>query len=257
MIITLTTDFGYRDGFPAVMKGAILSINKDLNIIDISHDVPVFDVASAAWLLANSFSWFPPGTVHIAVVDPGVGTGRRAVAMAGDGHFFVGPDNGIFTGVLARLSSVETVELRPGAYTLKDVSNTFHGRDVFAPVAAHLASGVTLYEIGEPISVDQMVSLELKAPTKAGSELVGQVVYVDKFGNLITNIPADSVQKSDKVFVAAHEVGSFGTAYLHVSAGKTCAIVGSHGYLEVAVCMGNAAASLNANIGTPVVVRSG
>jgi len=198
-VITLTTDFGYEDSYVAAMKGVILTINPRAIIVDVTHAVPPQNVQAGAFALMGAAPYFAKGTVHVAVVDPGVGTERRAIAMQSAGQFFVGPDNGVLTLAaqahnlrrklaLVRLSStIKAVHLLNAAYWLTEVSSTFHGRDIFAPVAAHLSNGEPLDNFGLPI--EDYALIELTSPTERDDALLGEIMYVDRFGNLITNVP--------------------------------------------------------------------
>jgi hypothetical protein len=192
-IVTVTTDFGTRDGYVAAMKGVILSIAPDATIVDISHEIMPQGVAEGAFVLAQAAHWFPPGTVHLVVIDPGVGGPRRAVAVETGRHRFVAPDNGVLTQALHGEDVIAAVSLtRPRYWRAREPSATFHGRDIFAPVAAHLATGVALSAVGEAMPVDDLETLAASRPVEhPDGSIVGQIIHVDRFGNLISNIPAD------------------------------------------------------------------
>ena len=187
-IITLLTDFGTRDAYAASMKGVILSIAPDARIIDITHEVPPQDIVEGAWTLASAYRWFPAGTVHVAVVDPGVGSARRAIAARAGAWTFVAPDNGVLAWALDGAGDVRAVELADTRWFQPGVSSTFHGRDIFAPVAAHLASGVALDELGP--RVDDLVALPVASPHVTPERITCEVVHVVLFGNAITNLDA-------------------------------------------------------------------
>jgi S-adenosyl-L-methionine hydrolase (adenosine-forming) len=251
-VITLTTDFGAHDGYVAAMKGVILGIAPGVSLVDISHEVAPQDVAGAAYLLAGVYRFFPPATVHLIVVDPAVGTARRALAARAGEHLFVAPDNGVLTPVFDATLEVEVVSLSNAGYWRREVSHTFHGRDIFAPVAAHLASGVPLEALGTPVR--DPVRLDLPAPRSFGGTVEGTVVWVDHFGNLVSNIPADVLVPGEtyRVTVGRLMVTGLFTTYAQVRAGQPLALVGSHGFIEVAVREGSAAEMAGAARGAMV-----
>jgi S-adenosylmethionine hydrolase len=255
--ITLLTDFGLTDTFVGVMKGVMLSVCPGATLVDLTHAVPPQDVAAGARALLQAVPFFPRGTVHVAVVDPGVGTARRGLAVGFDGGFLVGPDNGLLAPAMDVLGAVEVVVLDNAAFHLPVVSSTFHGRDVFAPVAAHLARGVPLRALGTPAS--SWVRLALPQPGQVGSALVGQVVAVDAFGNLVTNLRAEQVQRLARpVFhVASMRVEGLSATFGSVSAGKGVAYVGSDGVVELAVNRGHAARVWGVKAGDAVKVTEG
>ena len=276
-VITLTSDFGLRDGFVAAMRAAILGILPDASIVDISHDVPPQDVAQGAFIVGTTCPRFPEGTVHVAVVDPGVGTDRRPVVLMAGGHVYVAPDNGLLTYILSahgaggypqqlgreggfgtptRLPVPEVCSaylLNRDAYWLAPVSRTFHGRDIFAPVAAHIASGVRPGDAGEP--VDTLTYLNLLHPVREEDAIHGRVIYVDGFGNLATNLVAREMEET-KVVVEIGGQRIFGLSDSYAAGGGLLAIAGSHGYLEIALTNGSAARRLRAAVGTGVTVTT-
>jgi len=255
-IVTLCTDFGTADGYVASMKGVILSIAPEARLVDITHQVPRHSVTQAAFVLGSAFSWFPPGTVHLAVVDPGVGGERRGVAVCFRSHYFVAPDNGLLSRVLAGEDPFDAVVLTQSAYWLPEVSHTFHGRDIFAPVAAHLANGVPLSSLGEPVA--DLVRLELPVPRRReDGAIVAQVIHVDSFGNLVTNIPAGMLPERGRrrITVGGITVPGLSTTYSSVDAGDALALVGSHENLEIAVREGSAANVLGVGVGAQVLVE--
>jgi S-adenosylmethionine hydrolase len=259
-IITLTTDFGIADGYVGAMKGVILSITPDATITDITHSIPPQDVAAAGHVLASAAPYFPAGTIHVAVVDPGVGTDRRALAVETARGFFIGPDNGVLCPSLAAARAVDAatgevldataIALTNPAYFKESVSATFHGRDVFAPVAAHIARRVTLAELGSRI--DRVDCADPDPPLRIGGTLLGRVVHIDHFGNAITNVRAEKLPRSP--LVKAGETELLGLAP-HYQAAPIIALVGSTGLLEISVRDGSAAKDLGLRVGDEVSVR--
>lgn len=253
-VITLLTDFGSRDGFAGVMKGVILSIAPAVCVVDISHKVPSQDIHSGCLLLETSFSYFPKGSIHVAVVDPGVGSGRRGLVIESRGSFFVGPDNGIFTPVLegAQIHSIENPR-----FMLEPVSLTFHGRDIFAPVAAHLSLGHRLEEFGPSVKDPQC--LHLAEPLVSSKEIEGVVLYIDHFGNLITNFRTACLRSLPwPRVVAVLEDGSqwpLKGTYSDVSPGQPCAVIGGFDRLELSIFLGSAEDKSGAKAGSRVWLR--
>lgn len=250
--ITLLTDFGTADGYVAAMKGVIASIAPDALVDDASHDVPPGDVVAAAHALARYWRLYPPGTVHVVVVDPGVGSERRAIAVQAAEQYFVAPDNGVLTPVLDA-EGAEVRALEAPAYRRPDVSSTFHGRDVFAPAAAYLACGVPIARLGPPVL--DPIRLEAPAPTRDGAGVRGLVVHVDRFGNLVTNIPGAWVEDAGEVLVAGRSAGPVRRTYADVAPGELLALVGSNGSVEIAVRDGSAAERLGIGRGAEVRVE--
>lgn len=252
VVVTLTTDFGLRDPYVAEMKGVILGLTGSVHLIDVTHDVPRHDITEGALALEAVAPFFPAGTIHLAVVDPGVGTARRGIAIAAGGQVFVGPDNGLFTPFLA--DDWRAFELASPDHRLTTVSRTFHGRDVFAPAAAHIARGLALERLGPPVT--DPVRLAWPRARKLAGTVAGTVVHVDRFGNLVTSIPADAVEAlppGAMIRVAGRVVPLVGT-YADLAPGRAGALVGSRNRLEIAVREGSAAARLGARRGTPVVI---
>jgi S-adenosyl-L-methionine hydrolase (adenosine-forming) len=244
-LITLLSDFGLNDIYVGVMKGVIAQINPALTLIDLTHQIPPQNITAAQFNLLNAYPYFPAGTVHVAVVDPGVGGARRSIAVELTDGFLVGPDNGLFTGLLAQRSVLQVVELTNSEYWRNaSPSCTFHGRDIFAPVAAHLASGVPLTKLGTPIQPETLVQLPLATYTQTTNGYLGKVQYIDRFGNVITNIPGTAVQdKSWSVLVGKRTIPGCRT-YSGVAANQPLALIGSHGWVEIAVNGGDAAFQL-------------
>jgi S-adenosyl-L-methionine hydrolase (adenosine-forming) len=252
-IITLLTDFGLADPYVGMMKGAALSVNPSATLVDLTHEVPPQDVATGAFLLAHAAGYFPPGTIHVAVVDPGVGSRRRPIAVAADDQVFVGPDNGLLSLALRSRRRRRAVVLRDVRYFWRERSHTFHGRDLFAPVAAHLSLGVALGELGPPAG--RLVSLPWPRPRTRGRRIHGAILLVDRYGNLITNI--DHRQLGARVMIVAgqHRWRRIVDAYADAAPGEPLALVDSYGLLELAVRDGSAAERLGLRRGDPVTVE--
>ncbi|HEU4828085.1 MAG TPA: SAM-dependent chlorinase/fluorinase, partial [Gemmatimonadales bacterium] len=234
-LITLLTDFGTTDAYVAEMKGRILSLAPEAQLVDVSHTLAPGDVRAAAYIMGRVWQQFPEGTVHLAVVDPGVGTDRHALAVSAHGHFFIGPDNGILSSVIrdARVS-VAILPIPDG------VSSTFHGRDVFAPAAAALSCGSGLGEIGE-VFRGVPVRIATREPYHEGKTLIGEVIYVDRFGTLVTNFTAENLPDYASVEIEGVEVGKLRRTYGDVPTGGLVAYLGSAGDVEIAVRDGSAA----------------
>jgi S-adenosylmethionine hydrolase len=245
----MLSDFGYSDSYVGQMKAALLAIAPAISLVDITHAVPPQDVFAGAFLLWSAVEAFPPGSVHLAVVDPGVGSSRRSdAARSLRGDTFVGPDNGLLVPALERLGGcAEAVELREARFWRAQPSSTFHGRDIFAPVAAHLALGVPLRELGPTVELSRPFSL----PVADG--LAGEVLHVDGYGNLITNIPAARLPERFCVSLRQHSIPTL-AFYAAARPGELLALVGSSGLLEISVRDGSAAAVLGVGRGEPVVV---
>jgi S-adenosylmethionine hydrolase len=253
-VVTLLTDFGTRDPFVGVMKGAILKRSTRLTIVDLSHAIEPQQVGAGAFWLAQAYPWFPDGTVHVAVVDPGVGTVRRAVVGRAAGHLFVAPDNGLFEVVARRATDFEAREIDTERLGLRPTSRTFHGRDLFAPVGALLASGAVAFDAVGP-TCTLAATTHVPEPVLGGKSAEGCVVVVDRFGNLLTNLtpaafPAGGPQR---VSVLGHDLAVVGT-FADVPSGALAALIGSFGQLELFVRNGSAARVLGAQRGTPVGV---
>lgn len=242
-IITLLTDFGLVDPYVAMMKGVILSINPNAVIVDISHSIMTGGIAQASDMIKETYPFFPRGTVHIAVVDPGVGSDRRLLGIEAEGHFFVGPDNGIFWPIIKDYKKALAIQLTEKRYFLPHVTSTFHGRDVFAPVAAHLSLGEDLMQMGARIY--NPVEITLPSPTVTGDSLYGEITRIDNFGNLITNIRRqgleDFLKKSKPViYIGNLEIRKIADTYFDVEGGEPLALINSSGLLEIAVNLGRA-----------------
>lgn len=242
-IITLLSDFGLSDPYVAQMKGVILSFNPKALLVDITHEIPPGAIFEAARMIRETYRFFPPGTIHVGVVDPGVGSGRRLVALEADGHAFVGPDNGLLWLVLQIAGESRIVHLKESRFFLSPVSPTFHGRDVFAPVAAHLSMGVEIEEMGDLISDPR--PLLFPTPRRQGEWLHGQIIHVDRFGNLISNIESEELLRFlgssiPSIHVGTLNIRGLNRIYSDVEEGQPLAFINSSNLLEVAVNMGRA-----------------
>ena len=256
-MITLTTDFGLSDHFVGTMKGVILGICPDARIVDISHDVGAYGIAEGAFLVAQAYRYFPRGTVHVIVIDPGVGTSRRAIVAEAAGQRFVAPDNGVLSFIYAR-EKHKVRGITAEKYFLKNVSQTFHGRDIFSPVGAHLARGVAPAKLGKPIT--DYMRLHLEKPVRTARRgWTGAVLKIDHFGNLITNFPAEEFrelsQRAFEVSVGLETVNRMARSYAECGPGELFVIVGSSGYLEISSSQASAAKILGCGVGAPVEVR--
>jgi S-adenosylmethionine hydrolase len=254
-ILTLLSDFGERDVYVGVIKGVIAQINPKLTVIDLTHQIPPQNIAAARFCLMDAYPYFPHKTVHVAVVDPGVGSRRRAIALEMANGFLVGPDNGIFSGVVSQTPIIAAVELtNPDYWRTPQPSSTFHGRDIFAPVGAHLASGVSLNLLGNRIEPAALVQLDIAECHQTDTEIVGSIQYIDYFGNLVTNIPGSYVEgktwsvKTTQLRIPAH------TTYTDVKQRNAIALVGSHGWVEIAINCGNAQLQLQMQLGDRIEV---
>ena len=263
-IITLLTDFGLKDVYVGVLKGVIAQINSTLKIIDLTHEVPPQNLVAANFCLKNAYPYFPTETVHIPVVDPGVGSSRIAIAIQLPTGFLVGPDNGIFSGVLENINieKITVVELTNSNYWRTDKpSTTFHGRDIFAPVGAHLASGVKLENLGEKINPHSLVKLPLNNIIFTESGIAGYIQYIDHFGNIITNISSNYIEgkkwlvviKKNQNISSVQTIVS-GNTYADCKPGELIAIVGSHGFIEIAANGSSAHSQLNLEYGDRVEI---
>lgn len=248
--IALLTDFGTRDHYVGAMKGVILSIAPSAVIVDISHEVAAQDVREAAYTLRACYRDFPGGTTFVAVVDPGVGSERRAILVEADGYYFIGPDNGLLSFVLNEEARIFI--LSNELYFRHPVSSTFHGRDIFAPVAAHLFAGVGLEEFGPRIYDPFRISGGRPAISGEGTE--GEVIHIDRFGNLVTNITSEGLPASYIVEINGGAIEKRCTYYAEANKGELFSIAGSAGFLEISVRDGSAAEMLGAKIGQKVSV---
>jgi S-adenosyl-L-methionine hydrolase (adenosine-forming) len=258
-VVALLTDFGLRDHYAGTMKGVVLSVCPEATLIDITHDVPPHDVMTAGLELAASYRYFPAGTVFLVVVDPGVGSPRRPIAAEAGDYRFIAPDNGVLTAVFKETAPRRVVELTERRYARPTVSRTFEGRDRFAPAAGWLAKGVELKALGR--SLADYVRLEIPDPVTTESEVRGEVLRVDRFGNLITNIDRRSFERlgraGDALEVSAgeHRVGRLVTTYAEIAPGEVCSLFGSTDHLEIAANATSAAETLGLDRGAAVAIR--
>ncbi|MGB8644894.1 MAG: SAM-dependent chlorinase/fluorinase [Anaerolineae bacterium] len=281
-LITLTTDFGLIDGFVGVMKGVMLAIHPDARFVDITHDIAPQNIRQGAFLLANSVPYFPPAAIHLCIVDPGVGSTRRALAVQVGETTLIGPDNGVLSFALAALQARRgaapvAFELNNPRYWLDRVSTTFHGRDIFSPCAAHLARGVPLHELGAPVS--EWVTLAPPAPVRReDGALVGRIIYIDRYGNLVSDIDAETLAAFARaphggeagsaaqgtpvhqgaaivVSIAGRKLHGLVRTYADVAPGELAVLIGSPWKLEIARRNGNAAEALGAAVGDEIVVH--
>ncbi len=260
-IITLTSDFGARDAFVASLKGVILKINPSAQMIDVSHEIAPQDVWEAAFTLKSAYNYFPKGTVHLAVVDPGVGSVRRPIIVVTESYYFVGPDNGLFTLIYQEAERVRVHHITATHYFLPNPSQTFHGRDVFAPVAAWLSKGIPSGNFGEEIT--DYLKLNVPSPKVSPTSIEGHVVHIDRFGNMITNISLKSVQallgeemdiSSLGVTVVGREIKGLKKFYAESAPGEASALINSSGFVEIFVFKQNARAVLSSKRGEVVRV---
>jgi S-adenosylmethionine hydrolase len=277
MLIALLTDFGTEDAYVGVMKGVILSIAPTVQIVDITHAIQPQNVRQAAFTLMNVRSYFPAGTVFVVVVDPGVGSARRAAAVSAGQYTFVAPDNGVLSYALSTLGTFEARLLSSPLYQLTNVSNSFHGRDIFAPAAGHLAAGVPLGSFGPPVT--DLVKLPLPLLNIGRKKIVGEVLHIDHYGNIVTSIGQLQwvsseqltlrprfLEKSDPVEIDAanvaicvggQQLNGIRHSFSDVTRGQLLAMVGSSGHLEIALNYGSAAAQLGVSLGDEVVLTIG
>ncbi len=256
-ILTLITDFGLQDEYVGVVKGVILSHARDARIVDISHLVPPQAIGTASHLLARSFGYFPPATVHLVIVDPGVGSSRAILAIAADSHYFVGPDNGVFTPILDRAVSVSVYRVDIAAPLCKNISATFHGRDIMAPVAGQLAAGLDISRLGPGIGKNHCQRLVRPSCCRLGAALQGEIVHVDVFGNLCTNIRREDVERfaagrAIQVQVRDELLLPLDRSYASQFIGTALALYDSHDFLEIAINQGSAARILQLAVGMKI-----
>ena len=254
-LITLTTDFGLADGYVGTMHGVILGICPTARIVDLCHDIPPQDVRRAAFVLYTTYRFFPPGVIHVVVVDPGVGSERRIIALQTKEAYFVAPDNGVLSYILAREEILEQVQLTRREFWLPTISHTFHGRDIMAPAAAHLARGVPLHDLGEPVA--DLVKFPLPQPEmQPDGSIVGHILHVDRFGNLISDVRQELLSGRHNLVIqcAGQQIEGIQASYAAVAERELVALIGSSGHLEIAVRNGNAAERLHAQVGDVITV---
>ena len=255
-VITLLTDFGTADTFVGIMKGVILGIHPQARLVDLTHSIPPQQILAGALALRSAVPFFPPGTVHVAVVDPGVGSARRPIAIETAQGVLIGPDNGVLSLAASVLGTRQMRSIDNDQYFRRPISDTFHGRDIFAPVAAHVSRGVAIEALGARL--DSIVEVAVPVPQQTAAGLRGEVIHIDHFGNLITNIDAGALARFplQRVSVSINGTSVVGPvkAYAAVPEGTALAIVGSWGVVEIAVRNGNAAQAFAAGLGMPVTV---
>ena len=253
----LLTDFGSTDYFVGSVKGVIVGISPHATIIDLTHDVAAFSIAEAAFALHSSYPYFPQGSIHIAVVDPGVGSGRRPLLLCAGGSYFLAPDNGLLSYVFHDVPHYQLIELTETEFHLSAPGNSFHARDVFAPVAARLAAGISVEHFGS--EARDPVTIPLPVPHKIGDVLEGEVIYIDRFGNLITNITSGDIGVAgprDRLTIGIGDTRcEIATCYADGSKGNPRALINSSGRVEIFIYLGNASDRLSAKLGSLVRVR--
>jgi S-adenosyl-L-methionine hydrolase (adenosine-forming) len=263
-VITLTTDFGLSDPYAGVMKGVILGINPRAIIVDFTHQIEPQNILQAGLVVKNSYPYFSKGTIHVLVVDPGVGTERRIVSIQTDDQIFLAPDNGVLTVILEDLQKCRAYEISDTRFFLNKVSNTFHGRDIFAPVAGHLSAGRGLHEMGQPIHVQNLVQLAVSKPSLDGHLTIsGSIVSIDHFGNLITNIDqnffdhtySEDVRNRLRFRIKDKIIQGISLNYQSVKIKKPLVLFDSNGFLEISVNSGNAAMYFQARSGDRVWIE--
>jgi len=257
-IVTLTTDFDVRDSYAGVMRGAVLSVNPRASVVDITHGIPAHNILHASFTLANAIGFFPEGTIHCAVVDPGVGGKRKDIAIRTPRYFFVGPDNGIFSIAVAHEKDLDIREVKNPAYIRGVVSKTFHGRDIFAPCAGMLSKGASFTDVGPPLKTIEMLSYP--EPVVRGGMMTGVVLSVDSFGNMVTNIKKDRfrpfIEKHRyEIYFATERFDEVSETYEDKPPGTPLVVIGSAGYLEISMSSGNAADYFMASVGSTISVR--
>jgi len=256
-MITLTSDFGLKDPYVAEMKGVILTINPQATIIDITHTVEKFNIREGAFVLVSAAPYFPKDTIHLAVIDPDVGTGRRSIIIQTKRDFFVGPDNGVLMLAAQNHGIEHLYEISNPKFMLPKVSSTFHGRDVFAPAAAHLDKGVKPSEFGPEIT--KVAAPKFGSVERRNGSLIGEVWHIDDFGNIIINISQKDLPQNRVVNVKLPGVLqniSFGKTYAQAKPHEPLALIGSHGFLEIALNQGNAAEKFHAKVGDKIEVST-
>jgi len=257
-VITFTTDFGTRDAYAGIMKGIVLTINPKARLIDIAHDIPPHDIINASFMLANAYEYFPAGTIHIAVVDPGVGGGRKNIAVFTEKYFFIGPDNGIFSIALSNEKVSEIREIKNYPFVMKKISNTFHGRDVFAPCAGYLSMGKNFSNIG-PV-INNIKHLEYPKVNINRNTLTGEIMSIDSFGNMITNI-SEKVLRSFigkqkfEIYFTSERFNKIENTYNDVPIGRPLALFGSSGYLEISMNGGSASSYFMTPLGSTITIQ--
>lgn len=257
-IITLTTDFGSSDPYVAEMKGVILGIRPETKIVDITHQVEKFDIKKAGYILATASSYFPEKTIHVVVVDPGVGTERRVILVQTENSYLIGPDNGVLSLAAKNQGVKHIYSIENSKFMRSEVSHTFHGRDIFAPAAAYLAKGTPPSKLG--VRLSRMRTPNFAKTTKRKNVLIGEVIYVDSFGNIVTNLNKKDlkemgIKKKVNLKINNNELQlKIGKAYAEVEIGQPLGIIGSHKFLEVSLNQGNASKRFQTKVGDTVAI---
>ena len=261
-LITLTTDFGVENWFSGTMKGVIKNICPTAEIVDISHSIRRFNVYAGAFTLKNAYCFFPEGAIHVVVVDPGVGSDRPAILVKTDKYFFIAPDNGVLSYALQQENVEKIISIENEKFFLSPVSSTFHGRDIFSPVAAYLAAGIAIDELGPEVEQIKHLTRSVPHPLSA-REILGHVLYVDNFGNCISNISrscfeelvSKSTTGSFKIAVRDREITRISSSYSDGRSDEPVVVIGSSGYLEIAVNQGSAAETVGLNEGMEIIIK--
>jgi S-adenosylmethionine hydrolase len=254
-ILTLTTDFGKNGSYVGAVKGVLLMINPRIKIIDITHEISCFNILEGALVLNSSYLFFPKGTIHLAVVDPGVGGKRKGILIQTDNHYFIGPDNGLFSFIFEKEKIRGIFDLTNSKYFLNKPSTTFQARDVFAPVSAYLSLGVDPKEFGT--MTKECYKFKLPQPVYKNDHITGEIIYIDRFGNLVSNINSNLVkeEKMVQLKIGNKKLGHLRNYYAEVKEGEIIALVGSNNLLEIAVNQGNAQKILKAKIGDKITIE--
>lgn len=259
-LITLTTDFGLQDPFVGQLKGAILRRNLQARIIDLTHSIEPHNILAGAVTIRSSYHSFPKGSIHMVIVDPGVGSQRNIIALMADDHIFIAPDNGALTFLFRdrKIDAVHRVENR--SLFPDEISATFHGRDIMAPVAAALADGMPLSQVGPQVDLDTCVELDIPETHFDENGITGRIIYIDRFGNIRTTITSFTLAQYQPssfagIFIAQHKINSISTTYSDAAPGELLALIDSAGHLEIAANRGNAGEIIGCNIGDPVNVQ--
>lgn len=260
-VITLLTDFGLKDAYVGILKGVILSVAPNARIVDISHQVSPQNLLQAAYLIESGYAYFPGGTLHVVVVDPGVGSHRRIIAIEAGNYRFLAPDNGVLGRVLDKTPVSTAIAVENPEFFRPTVSSTFHGRDIFAPVAAHIIRGVPLPRLGPAVSPDSLVRLDLPSPRRSDAgDWIGEIIDIDRFGNLVTNIEAVLLGAASSsrasatltIHVGSGTISGLSASYAAMAPGEPLAIIGSRGTLEISVNQGSAADYFSVSLGDAV-----
>ena len=253
--VVLLTDFGLHDSYVGQMKGAMLGVNPRLQIVDLMHELPAYGIEVAAYILAYTYTVFPKGSVFVCVVDPGVGTRRAAIAVKADGYYFVGPDNGIFSVIVLKTNDHKIREIKNGSFWRKKVSSTFHGRDIFGPTGAHIATSPKSFDRVGPLC-RKMVELPHKLPEVKDDLIDGRIIHIDRFGNMLTNIESRYIPQDAVIHVGDRRIDHIASTYGEIGTGKTAGIRDSLGLLEIAIRERSCAEVMDAEIGQKIrVVR--